>query len=915
MVKNMIFNKIILKNFKSHKDTTIDFDRGISIIVGENGVGKSTILEAISFALFKQFTGKKIDSLIRTTKSKSSQGTMSVTLEFESNGNDYKIFRSRNSNSKAEFSSKKGGSFIKISSGDKEVNKEIQSILEMDSDLFLNAIYIRQGEIADLVGKTPAEKKQLIGKLLGVEGLEKAWKNILPLITSYENEKAELKGRTASTLELSEELKTKEIELDDLKQKGKEIEKEFIDLKQLKKEKTAEKIKMDETKASFENLNNQLENEIENIKRVNGDVKNLHEQLEKFDEMDSEMSKLEKYTKKLPIYRDFLDSVKLIEQVTNSRKTFKEQLDSILKQKEIVKKEEPLFTEYLDLQKKINNYNERKSKLEKESEALKQLEKNKDNIVNAVQENEEKIEEFFKKTSKTLDIDFENFNDLKSKVNKLKIKIEKELTEIDENISSKSKEISKLEERIKSVEKPLKEIKEVDNQCPICKSDITEEKKNDLINTYEKTIKSNSSKINKLTREIKELESEKINIKNKLEEINFSEKEISSISPLNELIRKNNEDIKILDKKLKFKDETKDKLSEILLIINEQNKRQEKAKESHDNYIQAKGSLDALGNEHDTRSQLRELEKDIDVEVEKIKIATNRDSYLSPNINENDLKERITDLIAKDQRYNQLKGSLKQKSSVKSQLSSKIDDLDSIRSKIDNIEHNIKSLNYDKEEYDKLSFIYERTELGLEKLNNELGEIKGEGTALIKNIEDLKVRVNKNEFLKQRLENVEQYLHLLKEIRELYSKDGIQKELRNRSRPIIEKHTKEFFEKFNFNYSDLKIDEDYDISIFGPEGETSLDMVSGGERIAIALALRLGITQSMSKGNIETILLDEPTIHLDGYRRHELINLLRQMSDLPQMIIVTHDEELESASDNIIKVNKNKGISEVVLES
>ena len=88
-------------------------------------------------------------------------------------------------------------------------------------------------------------------------------------------------------------------------------------------------------------------------------------------------------------------------------------------------------------------------------------------------------------------------------------------------------------------------------------------------------------------------------------------------------------------------------------------------------------------------------------------------------------------------------------------------------------------------------------------------------------------------------------------------------------------------------------------------------MVSGGEKIAIALALRLGITQSMSHGNIETILLDEPTIHLDSYRRHELIDIIREMSVLPQMLIVTHDSELETAADNIISVTKENGISEV----
>ena len=39
----MIFTKLKLVNFKSHENTIIDFEKGISVIVGENGAGKSTI--------------------------------------------------------------------------------------------------------------------------------------------------------------------------------------------------------------------------------------------------------------------------------------------------------------------------------------------------------------------------------------------------------------------------------------------------------------------------------------------------------------------------------------------------------------------------------------------------------------------------------------------------------------------------------------------------------------------------------------------------------------------------------------------------------------------------------------------------------------------------------------------------------
>ena len=92
----MIFTKLKLKNFKSHENTKIKFDKGISVIVGENGAGKSSILEAISFALFKQHTGKKIDDLVRNNAQ-----SMSVELEFMSNGRQYKIVREKKSNLKS----------------------------------------------------------------------------------------------------------------------------------------------------------------------------------------------------------------------------------------------------------------------------------------------------------------------------------------------------------------------------------------------------------------------------------------------------------------------------------------------------------------------------------------------------------------------------------------------------------------------------------------------------------------------------------------------------------------------------------------------------------------------------------------------------------------------------------------------
>lgn len=245
----MIFTKLKLNNFKSHEHTVIPFDKGISVIVGENGAGKSTILEAISFALFKQHTAKKIDDLVRNNAN-----AMSVELEFTSNGRDYKIIREKRSNLKSSLykrTSSQGG-FVHICTGDREVANEIRQILDIDSDLFLNAIYIRQGEIAELVDKTPAEKKQLIGKLLGIDSLEKAWKNLLPYITGYESQRSELKGKLYNSSELLEKYTNKKQELEVLKQKGHELEEQLMDVDGLLKEISESKRNMEREKEIYE---------------------------------------------------------------------------------------------------------------------------------------------------------------------------------------------------------------------------------------------------------------------------------------------------------------------------------------------------------------------------------------------------------------------------------------------------------------------------------------------------------------------------------------------------------------------------------------------------------------------------------------------------------------------------------------
>ena len=75
-----------MMNFKSYKDTTISFNEGVTIITGENGAGKSTIFEAIHYALYKKNTKNTI---------RNNQDNMLVELTFTEKGNTYKVKRTR----------------------------------------------------------------------------------------------------------------------------------------------------------------------------------------------------------------------------------------------------------------------------------------------------------------------------------------------------------------------------------------------------------------------------------------------------------------------------------------------------------------------------------------------------------------------------------------------------------------------------------------------------------------------------------------------------------------------------------------------------------------------------------------------------------------------------------------------------
>ncbi|MHB8546140.1 MAG: AAA family ATPase [Nitrosotalea sp.] len=152
------------------------------------------------------------------------------------------------------------------------------------------------------------------------------------------------------------------------------------------------------------------------------------------------------------------------------------------------------------------------------------------------------------------------------------------------------------------------------------------------------------------------------------------------------------------------------------------------------------------------------------------------------------------------------------------------------------------------------------------------------------------------------LREVKQYVSNLETIRsQIYNRDGpVATSLRSWALCTISQKASEYLSTFNVKIQRITLeDKSRDIGITCHAGNLELDLesLSGGEKVSVALALRLGMAHFMGSSNLNFIILDEPTTHLDQERRKSLVNVLAQafesnIDSISQFIIITHDSDI-----------------------
>ena len=921
----MIIKRVQLENYRSHSNTTVEFTKGVNLILGKNGRGKTSILEAISTVMFntKDRSGKE------TGKSYIKFGEKSSKVDIDFTAND-----GREYNLKTEFfKTKPKKQTLKDIIGseyDGDIQEKLEELCGIKKgfeETYENIVIAKQNEFINIFKDSGTTREKTFNKIFNTQIYKEIYDSFL-----------------------------KEA-VDKYKEKVKDLDKEITFLKENMedKEQITNFLKVEEIIKNT--LNKDFSETTEIINKLSNEIKD-------YETTEIELNNLIKNIK---------DEENKINKYLNILKENVIEAKQAKKSKIIVKETEKSYLEYLEIENRLKDLRENLDNL---------LDEQKLNI--QYQNNIEKLE----LSNKNLKVDISSLEENISKNSEKKENLENEISELkikEENLDSKLKkyinlldELEKLENfKDKKLEDKLKETTEID----ILKKELVS--KNDLFKIINiEKLRKKLSNFQELEKELKLLEEQKIIFETEIKILKKSSKELTDkICPfLNEKCQ-NLEDKEAGDyfsSKISIKTEDlenlKKNIEEKTQILVEKVVFEDKRKQYFELEKSIKDLELSLKNEE---INLKEIELDIkNLDMDIQKLIENQEFKNSQMLREKkkELEVELRNLNLDEKREN---------------LKNLLENLELEKEKIlknqNSIENNLKEIDeYSKKIKEDTNKNIENIKSEIKTFENKLDDLKNPYNEYLKNnvlaedLENLLLKVNKNikelyslrvekNLLKEKVFNLEEKIKNIKidELKEKYDTikeelNGINKKLGSSQekienyKKILEKISsqeekekklliefKKLENKFNkaslirnevgqmgraiskymlsgisniasvnFNkitgrterieWSNEEKDK-YAVYLVGQERKIAFEQLSGGEQVSVAIAIRGTMTEYFT--NSKFMILDEPTNNLDTERKKLLAEYMGEiLNNLEQSIIVTHDDTFREMAEKIIEL-------------
>ena len=921
----MIIKKVQLENYRSHSNITVEFTKGVNLILGKNGRGKTSILEAISTVMFntKDRSGKE------TGKSYIKFGEKSSKVDIDFIAND-----GREYNLKTEFfKTKPKKQTLKDIIGseyDGDIQEKLEELCGIKKgfeETYENIVIAKQNEFINIFKDSGTTREKTFNKIFNTQIYKEMYDSFL-----------------------------KEA-VDKYKEKVKDLDKEITFLKENMEDKEQITNFLKEEKEVEKNLQDRFKN-------INVVSKNLENKIKDYETTEIELNNLIKNIK---------DEENKIKKYLNLLKENIIEAKQAKKSKIIVKETEKSYLEYLEIENRLKNLRESLDNL---------LEEQKLNI--QYQNDIEKLE----MSNKNLKIDISNLEENISKNSEKKEKLKSEISNLkikEEDLDLKLKkyinlldELEKLENfKDKKLEDKIKKTTEID----IIKKELVS--KNDLFKAINiEELEKKLSDFQELEEELKLLEEQKIIFETEIKTLKKSSKELSDkICPfLNEKCQ-NLEDKEAEDyfsSKISIKTEDlenlKKNIEEKTQILVEKVVFEDKKKQYFELEKSIKDLEFSLKNEE---INLKEIELDIkNLDMDIKKLIENQEFQNSQMLREKkkELEVELRNLNLDEKRENlknllenleiEKERILKNQNSIESNLK-KIDEfskkikvdtnknIESIKSKIKTFENKLDDLKNPYNEYLKNNVLAEDLENLLLKVDKNIKELYSLRTD--KNLLKEKVSILEEKIKNIKIDELKEKYDIIKEeLNEINKKLGSSQEKIENYKKILEKISsqeekekklliefKKLENKFNkaslirnevgqmgraiskymlsgisniasvnFNkitgrterieWSNEEKDK-YAVYLVGQERKIAFEQLSGGEQVSVAIAIRGTMTEYFT--NSKFMILDEPTNNLDTERKKLLAEYMGEiLNNLEQSIIVTHDDTFREMAEKIIEL-------------
>jgi exonuclease SbcC len=230
-----MITRISLKGWKSHLDSELEFSKGVNAIIGIMGSGKTSIMDAVSFALYGTFPALQsrkvtLDDLLMRKPQKRSRAE--IQLDFQANGSTYsikKVIELEKGTTLAEI--RRDGKLLDVNPAN--VTRHVESILQMDYDLFSRAVYSEQNGLDYFLRVPKGQRMQQIDGMLKVDRFEAAREASVSLsnrISSATKEKARLVAQLEKEM-LADRIHNLKAEIESLKEEANPVKERIANLR------------------------------------------------------------------------------------------------------------------------------------------------------------------------------------------------------------------------------------------------------------------------------------------------------------------------------------------------------------------------------------------------------------------------------------------------------------------------------------------------------------------------------------------------------------------------------------------------------------------------------------------------------------------------------------------------------------